>query len=138
MILTLGVLVNGLAYLPYTLIQSAGNSKTTAKIHIIEFCVYIPILISLTATIGIQGAAIAWTLGVFLELILLESQASKLAEQDFPKVRLVILLGMLLVLGAISFQMANWLKVMVTIVVGVVSLAILWRTCCLVPRPNHV
>ena len=61
-ILSIGVWVNGIAYLPYTALHASGQAKSTAILHCLEFVFYIPILLLLVHWLGINGAALAWTL----------------------------------------------------------------------------
>jgi O-antigen/teichoic acid export membrane protein len=60
-ILAVGVLVNCLAYLPFTLLQASGRADITGKLHLAEFPLYIALLAALTTVAGIEGAALAWT-----------------------------------------------------------------------------
>lgn len=59
-ILTVGVVINGIAQIPYAYIQGAGRSDITAKLHIFELIIYLPLLFFLIKSFGINGAAIAW------------------------------------------------------------------------------
>ena len=60
-ILFLGAWVNGLAFITLTLIQSQGRPDITGKLHMIEIVPFLAILWALTSTLGINGAAIAWS-----------------------------------------------------------------------------
>ncbi len=68
--LLLGVFVNGFAHVPYAVLQSAGRSDITAKLHLLELPLYGGLILSLVAIFGILGAAIAWTARVFLDTVL--------------------------------------------------------------------
>ncbi len=70
-VMSVGLLFNGIAYVPYATIQTAGNARTTAIFHIIEFLVYMPLLILLLHYLGVLGAAIVWVVRVGLDLGLL-------------------------------------------------------------------
>lgn len=59
--LAAGVFVNSLAHVPFAFIQSGGRPDLTAKLHLFELPFYLVALWMLTARLGIQGAAIAWT-----------------------------------------------------------------------------
>ena len=61
-ILTLGVFINGLAQIVFALVQGAGRSDLTAKLHLLELVFYLPVLWWALKCFGIVGAAIAWTL----------------------------------------------------------------------------
>ena len=60
-ILFLGAWINGLAFVVFTLIQSQGRPDITGKLHMIEIVPFLLILWALTSTLGINGAAIAWS-----------------------------------------------------------------------------
>ncbi|HPI41113.1 MAG TPA: flippase [Pseudobdellovibrionaceae bacterium] len=70
-ILTLGVLINSLAYTPYTLLQSKGRADITSKLHLAELPFYLVLFYFLTLHFGIQGAAAAWSLRFAADTILL-------------------------------------------------------------------
>jgi O-antigen/teichoic acid export membrane protein len=61
-LLVLGVLINCLAYIPFTFLQSAGRADLTAKAHLAELPPYLILLLWLAGTAGIDGAALAWSL----------------------------------------------------------------------------
>lgn len=69
--LAAGVLANSLAYVPYTLLQSAGRADLTAKLHLAELPFYFLLLMWLVGTSGISGAALAWALRSTLDAVLL-------------------------------------------------------------------
>lgn len=70
-ILSVGVMVNGIAYLPYTALHAHGKAKPTGLLHSIEFLIYVPILLSLIHWFGLVGAALAWTLRVIFDAVAL-------------------------------------------------------------------
>jgi Na+-driven multidrug efflux pump len=61
-ILLIGIFFNGLANLPYTALHSIGAAKYTGTLHIAELICYVPLLILLLRSLGLPGAALAWTL----------------------------------------------------------------------------
>ncbi len=69
--LAVGVVINGFAHIPFTLLQSAGRTDTIAKIHLSELPWYILALWWALIHDGIRGAAIVWTLRVALDTVLL-------------------------------------------------------------------
>ncbi len=69
--LLLGILINGFAHIPFALLQSGGRADLTAKLHMLELPIYLFILVSLVASHGIIGAALAWTFRVMLDTTLL-------------------------------------------------------------------
>jgi O-antigen/teichoic acid export membrane protein len=61
-ILFFGAWINGLASVPYGLLQSQGRPDVTGKFHAAEVLPFVGILWSLTIAYGLNGAALAWTL----------------------------------------------------------------------------
>jgi O-antigen/teichoic acid export membrane protein len=70
-LLTIGVFLNSLAYLPATLIQGVGRPDLIAKLHLIELPFYLIMLWGLIHSYGITGAALAWVLRAGIDIILL-------------------------------------------------------------------
>lgn len=70
-VMALGLLLNGIAHVPFAAIQAAGDSRTTAYLHLFELAIYIPLLFYCMKTFGILGAAIAWTFRVGIDLFAL-------------------------------------------------------------------
>lgn len=55
-----GILINCMAHIPYTLIQSSGDTRRTAIIHLLELPLFVCLLYWLVTQYGGEGAAIAW------------------------------------------------------------------------------
>jgi O-antigen/teichoic acid export membrane protein len=70
-ILSLGVLANGLAAIPFALIQGTGRADITGKLHLLELPFYLAAVWYLTVHYGIAGTAVAWLLRVVADCILL-------------------------------------------------------------------
>ncbi|MBI4165293.1 MAG: flippase [Acidobacteria bacterium] len=77
-ILAGGVVLNSLALVPYTLIQGLGRPDVTAKFHLLELPLYAVLVWVLVERWGISGAAIAWTMRVSLDALLLFGAAWRL------------------------------------------------------------
>lgn len=69
--LAAGVFINGLASVFFALIQGRGRPDLTAKFHLLELIFYLPLLWWALKHYGIVGAAVAWTLRVTIDGILL-------------------------------------------------------------------
>jgi len=69
--LTVGVLANSLASVPFALLQGLGRADTTAKIHVVEAPVYLLLLIWLIRHYGITGAALAWSFRTTVDMLIL-------------------------------------------------------------------
>jgi O-antigen/teichoic acid export membrane protein len=61
-ILFFGAWINGLAFVPYGMLQAQGRPDITGKLHAAEVIPFVAIVYALTSTYGIVGAAVAWTL----------------------------------------------------------------------------
>jgi len=70
-ILAGGVLVNSLAYVPYSLLQGMGRPDLTAKFHLAELPIHIALAWFLVLHFSLPGAALAWTFRVTLDFVLL-------------------------------------------------------------------
>ena len=69
--LAIGVFINSLSQVPFTLIQGVGRPDLTAKLHLMEFPIYLPVLWWAITAHGIVGAALVWTGRVGMDGILL-------------------------------------------------------------------
>jgi O-antigen/teichoic acid export membrane protein len=83
-VLSVGVLLNGIAFVPFAMIQAAGDAKTTAILHMFELLVYMPLLFVALHWFGLLGAAVAWVCRVGLDLILLLIFVRKIVNDDKP------------------------------------------------------
>ena len=70
-VLTLGLLLNGIAAVPFAAVQATGDARKTAYLHMLEFIFYIPLLYVAMSIFGLVEAAIAWTVRVGLDLVML-------------------------------------------------------------------
>ncbi len=80
-IISVGIIVNSVALVPYTLLHALGMPRVTASFHLLELVVYLPVLWILTQKFGIIGASIAWTLRVALDLALLHFFTAKMLNK---------------------------------------------------------
>lgn len=64
MIFGIGFSLNAVAFIPFNYLQSIGRPDIPAKMHLIEFPLYIGLLLILTKSYGIIGTAIAWSIRV--------------------------------------------------------------------------
>ncbi|HZQ20800.1 MAG TPA: flippase [Terriglobales bacterium] len=70
-ILAIGVFTNSLAHLPYSLLQASGRPDLTAKLHFAEVPFYVVLLYYGVRLGGIEGAALAWTVRLTVESMIL-------------------------------------------------------------------
>lgn len=76
-VLSVGLLLNGIAQVPFAAVQAAGNAQTTALLHLGEFVFYLPLLFVFLHYFGLQGAAIIWVIRVGADLMILLMYAKK-------------------------------------------------------------
>lgn len=81
-ILGVGIWLNSIAQIPYTLIHALGQPKLTAMFHLFELVFYFITLYWLATNFGLIGAAIAWLLRVLLDLVLVQTAANLLLKKD--------------------------------------------------------
>ncbi|HJS83901.1 MAG TPA: oligosaccharide flippase family protein, partial [Acetobacteraceae bacterium] len=70
-ILLIGAWVNGIAFIPFSLLQAQGRPDIVAKIHAAQFVPFLLLFFGMTKLFGLEGAAIAWTLRVAVDAVLL-------------------------------------------------------------------
>jgi O-antigen/teichoic acid export membrane protein len=75
--LAVGVFLNSLTLLAFTLLQAVGRPDITAKVHLIEVPGYLLLLWLLVRAYGIEGAAIAWTIRVAIDAAVMFGLAKK-------------------------------------------------------------
>ena len=88
--LTVGVFVNGLALIPFSLLQGVGRPDLTAKLHLAELPAYLLILWWLIHVDGIEGAAMAWTARVFVDAVVLFGMARRFLPSRAPEERTLL------------------------------------------------
>ncbi|OZA76463.1 flippase, partial [Polynucleobacter sp. 39-46-10] len=100
-VFAIGILINCLAHVPFTLIQSAGAARLTALAHLIELPLFLGALWWLTSVHGILGAAIAWLLRMTLDAFLMFILCSPLLGRSVKSIFSikVFALGFLALLG---------------------------------------
>ena len=70
-ILFFGGWINGLAFVAFTLLQGQGRPDLTGRIHMFEILPFLGLLWALTTTLGIVGAALAWSLRCSVDAFIL-------------------------------------------------------------------
>lgn len=70
-ILFVGGWLNGMAFIPFALLQGQGRPDLVARFHLLEAVPYVAVLLGMTVAFGLPGAAAAWTLRVAVDAMLL-------------------------------------------------------------------
>lgn len=71
LILIVGLWINSVAMVPFTLLHAMGDARLTAIFHMLELVIYVVSLFYLVHALGLLGAAVAWVMRVALDWILL-------------------------------------------------------------------
>jgi O-antigen/teichoic acid export membrane protein len=128
--LAIGALFNSLARIPLSLTTASGRPDLVAKLHLAEMLPYGVCLWLLMQWHGIEGAAMAWTLRVLVDLLALMAIASRRVAGlggIFFRTVLVCALGTALLLVAFwldSIAMRATIWLILTVALG----GMLWRT----------
>ncbi|MEO7043439.1 MAG: flippase [Gemmatimonadaceae bacterium] len=85
-ILSVGVVINAIAHIPYTFLEAAGRPDVPAKFHMLELIIHVPVAWYLVGAYGITGAAIAWTVRVTLDTTFLLVAASRVVPVSLKRV----------------------------------------------------
>jgi O-antigen/teichoic acid export membrane protein len=117
-VLALGVLLNSLAQVPYSLIQAVGRPDLTAKVHLAELPLHAVIVWRLVSAWGITGAAVAWSLRAGLDAILLYTVAWRacnispafLAANRLPQTLALLVVSASLAMGVYALPEPAWLR----------------------------
>jgi O-antigen/teichoic acid export membrane protein len=120
-ILTAGVLMNSLANVPGFLLLAMGRPDICAKFHLLELPFHMILAWFLVVHFGLAGAALAWTIRVSVDFLLLIIAASRVTHTSYR-----------LFLGR------DFRRSVVTLGALAVSLALVWgtvptlvdRACC--------
>ena len=65
------MLINSFAQAPFALLQATRRADLTAKLHLIELPLYALMILALGRAFGVAGVALAWTLRVSVDTLLL-------------------------------------------------------------------
>lgn len=95
-VLLLGAWLNGLAFIPYSLLQGQGRPRAVALLHLSELLPFVALLWFAVQIAGIEGAAWAWALRVSVDAALLFWVAGFRTRELLPLASALCLLGSLL------------------------------------------
>jgi O-antigen/teichoic acid export membrane protein len=76
-LLAIGVFINSLSQVPFSLIQGIGRPDITAKLHLIELPIYLICIWSMLHIYGVAGAAFAWSIRIIIDTIFLFKSTQK-------------------------------------------------------------
>jgi O-antigen/teichoic acid export membrane protein len=93
-IILFGVWINGVAYVPFAMLQSQGKPGMVARLHIYELLPFFGILWLGLHLFGLVGAALAWSLRVLVDAIFLFRAADFSADAIKNLVPSFIIMGL--------------------------------------------
>ncbi len=128
-LLVAGVFLNGLCFIPLSMIQGMGRPDITAKLHLVELPFYLLAIWWFIITFGIEGAALAWTLRVAIDGAILFYLVYRALPAGRPFVRRLIWIMAMAALGltlaAWQFQLA--LKVLIWGMTSLIFVLAAWK-----------
>lgn len=111
-ILAVGVLINGMAHIPYTYLLGRGRPDIPAGFHLLELPLFVVAAWLLVDRLGVAGAALAWTLRVTVDAALLTGAVTRVAR--LPVARLLGSRGGRAVLAVFGLAVAGSVGLVVT------------------------
>ena len=126
--LAVGVFANSLAQAPFAMLQGTGRSDITAKLHLVELPLYVAGLAWVTQRYGIVGVALAWTVRVTVDAVVLFFFANRRIEglTKRTEVTMIIAASALAVLVGACYVEGLLLKVAVLGILGVTFGILAW------------
>ncbi|MGZ4788956.1 MAG: flippase [Terriglobales bacterium] len=127
--IAVGVLVNSVAQVPYGLIQAVNRPDLTAKVHLYELPLYIVLVVSAVHFDGIAGAALAWTVRLTVEAVVLVVLARRVVamENSYRPLAIAMMLAFsALGLAAIPLDLAA--KLLLAFIVLVLFALLGWHS----------
>jgi len=79
--LAVGVFLNGLAQVPCVLVQGVGRPDWAAKAHLVEVPCYLGLLWAMIRAHGVEGAAMAWTIRIAIDALIMFMFALRLLPE---------------------------------------------------------
>lgn len=79
-LLATGVMLNGVAQIPFVLVQGAGRAAWTAALHALELPFYLLLAWWLIGRWGVTGAALAWTVRCAVDAVAVLALAGRVAR----------------------------------------------------------
>jgi O-antigen/teichoic acid export membrane protein len=127
-LISLGVFFNSFAQVPYGFIQSQGRPDLTAKLHILELPVYLVGLWLMIFFYGIDGAAFAWMIRAFIDMIGLFGIVVLLKKDRFAGFRQKILIKITaIILILTSFFISGLLVKIIFLIMSIgIFVPIIW------------
>jgi len=127
-VVCLGVLLNGLATVPFLSIQARGRADVTAIANALELPLFIGAVYLMTREWGVAGAAAAWTLRVGVDLVALAWISAKMhgyVRSGRDRIRVVAVVALAGAAFALAFIEPTAFRVGASVCAGCAAMAIL-------------
>ena len=94
-VLSLGVIINSIAYVPFTYLQGVGRPDVPAKIHLFELSFYLVGMWFAIQHFGINGAAVVWCVRILIDSLAMFYASKKVMSIVLnPRTILIIILSL--------------------------------------------
>lgn len=135
MIFGIGFSINAVAFIPFNYLQSIGRPDIPAKMHLLEFPVYVILLFTLTKYYGILGTALAWAIRVIVDALLntlfmlyhLKPEPGQTPTRLPGKELLILMIFVLFQAGIQLAALEMIAKVSLVVVSLFLTLVIIWK-----------
>ena len=87
-ILLIGLVFNAIAYFPSAIVIASGRTDILAKVYWAELALYIPLVFLLVSRFGARGAAVAWSVKVIVDAVILFTIVRRTVGISIGKVNL--------------------------------------------------
>lgn len=126
--LSIGILFNSIAYIPFSFIEGIGRPDVTAKLQLIELPVYVTLMWLAIKISGIYGAALVYMLRMILDCFLMIYFSKKIVNIKFSlDKKLSYLILILIVIITISFIQLFILKIFLFLILMILFAFISWK-----------
>lgn len=126
--LALGVLLNSLAYIPFTYLQGIGKPKIPALINLLELPFYCLLMWIATSRWGIEGAAVIWVLRIVVDTAILFIFTEKLTAARIFNLPKIFLFSAMLLILIFSISISDIiLKIIFTAVILLIFILLVWK-----------
>lgn len=126
--LSIGILFNSIAYIPFSFIEGIGRPDVTAKLQLIELPVYVTLMWLAIKISGIYGAALVYMLRMILDCFLMIYFSKKIVNIKFSldkKLSYLILIPIVII--TISYIQLFILKIFLFLILMILFAFISWK-----------
>lgn len=127
-LLSIGILFNSIAYIPFSFIEGIGRPDVTAKLQLIELPVYVTLMWLAIKISGIYGAALVYMLRMILDCFLMIYFSKRIVNMKFNLDKeLFYLILFPIVIVAMSFIQLFPLKIILFLIIMILFPIISWK-----------